>query len=306
LTGKACALLAADEGVRFCSGAAWPPGQAAYRIARPSFTVSDVLVTFECVPDPDILDCGNIFVSVAADGCMLRAALDTGSPTTVLIDVPQSARPVGRQETSGMFGAEVVMELGVGELRIGSLSVGPIVVHRIAAGVGRHPVVGLDLLSTGPWQLDPSNGTLLTGAPLSRGSTFARAANGHILTKMRWAGAAATAMWDTGAGITLFDRQFAAAHPNLFEEVGTAVGTDVTGSQGEFLLARVCGYEIDGTSFEGHVVAIADLPDLPDHIDAAIGFPTIKQARWAVDMQACRWSIDIAPNPRNGNALSSA
>jgi hypothetical protein len=252
-----------------------------------------VLVPVECVPDPDILGCGNIFISVAADGCILRAAFDTGSPTTVLIELPHSARPKGRQETSGMFGAEAVSEWEVQELRIGSLSVGPLTVHRIAAGVGRHPVVGLDLLGTGPWKLDTSNGTLLTGAPLSRGSTFTRAANGHILTEMRWPGAAATAMWDTGAGITLFDRQFADAHPDLFEEVGTTLGTDVTGSQGEFLLARVSGYEIDEAGFDGHVAAIADLPEIPDHIDAAIGFPTIKQARWTVDVQACRWSIDV-------------
>jgi hypothetical protein len=246
------------------------------------------------VPDPDIIGCGNIFISVVADGCILRAAFDTGSPTTLLIDVPLSARPVGRQEASGMFGAEVVTEWEVEELRIGSLSVGPLTVHGITAGVGRHPVVGLDLLGEGPWQLDTSHGTLLTGAPLSRGSTFTRAANGHILTEMRWAGAAATAMWDTGAGITLFDWQFADAHPNLFEEVGTTLGTDVTGSQGEFLLARVCGYGIDETGFEGHVVAIADLPDIPDHIDAVIGFPTINQARWTVDVQACRWSIEVS------------
>jgi hypothetical protein len=259
----------------------------------PSFSVSSVRVPVECVPDPDIPGCGNVFVSMAADDCIMRAVFDTGSPTSVLIDVPPSARPVGRRETSGMFGAEAVTAWEVGKLRVGSLSAGPLTVHRIAAGVGRHPVVGLDVLGTRPWQLEISSGTLLTDAPSPRGSTFECAANGHILTQMKWPGAAATALWDTGAGITLINRRFADAHPNLFEDVGSTLGTDVMGAQGDLALAHVSGYRIDETDFAGHIVAIADLPEIPDHIDAAIGFPTIQQARWTVDVRARRWRIDL-------------
>jgi hypothetical protein len=254
-------------------------------------SVSSVRVPVECVPDPDVPGCGNVFVSVAIDDCIVRAVFDTGSPRTVLIDVPSSARPVGARETSGVFGTEVVTEWEVGEVRVGSLSAGPLTVHRIAAGVGRHPVVGLDVLGTGSWQLEISSGTLLTDAPPPRGSAFECAANGHILTEMRWPGVAATALWDTGAGITLINRRFADAHPILFEDIGSTLGTDVMGLQGDLALARVSGYEIDGTDFAGHIVAIADLPEIPDHIDAAIGFPTIRQARWTVDVGARRWSI---------------
>jgi hypothetical protein len=100
-------------------------------------------------------------------------------------------------------------------------------------------------------------------------------------------------MWDTGAGITLIDRRFADAHPNLFEHAGSTAGTDVLGSQVDLALARVPDYEIDGTRFAGHTVAIADLPEIPDRIDAVIGFPTINQACWTVDVPARRWSIEL-------------
>jgi hypothetical protein len=109
---------------------------------------------------------------------------------------------------------------------------------------------------------------------------------------MRWPTATATALWDTGAGITLIDRRFADAHAGLFEHVGSATATDIWGSQGDLRLAQVSGYEIDGTEFAGHIVAVADLPEGPGSIDAVIGFPTIDQARWTVDLSSRSWCID--------------
>lgn len=254
--------------------------------------VSRMHVPVECVPDPEVAGCGNAFVSVAVDDLVVRAAFDTGAPRTTLIDLPSSARLVGGGETTGAFGTEDVTDWEVGGIRLGSLRAGPLTVHRIEGGAGRHPVVGLDVLGTGSWQLDLRDGTLVTDAPSPEGTPFERAANGHLLTEMRWPAATATALFDTGAGITLIDRRFAAAHPHLFERAGSTEGTDVLGSHADLELARTCGYEIDGVRFDGHIVAVADLPRIPDHIDAAIGFPTITQARWTVDVAARRWCIE--------------
>jgi hypothetical protein len=249
-------------------------------------------VPVECVPDPDVPGCGNVFVSVEVDDRTVRAVFDTGAPRTLLIDLPSSARPVGSRKTTGAFGTEIVTEWEVGAIRIGSLLAGPLTVDRIDGGFGRHPVVGLDVLGAGSWQLDISSRTLVTGAPSRRGLAYKSATNGHILTEMRWPTATATAIYDTGAGITLIDQRFADAHPNLFEHAGSTTVTDVLGSHGDLGLARMSAYEIDGTRFAGHIVAIANLPEIPDHIDAAIGFPTISQVRWTVDVPARRWLIE--------------
>lgn len=246
----------------------------------------------ERLDDPDVPGCGNVFVHVEVDDRTVRAALDTGAVRTLLIDLPSSARPVGRREATGIFGTEVVTEWEVEEVRIGSLRAGPLIVDHIAGGGERHSVVGLDVLGVGSWQLDVSGRTFITGALAPRSSAFKRGANGHMLTEIKWPTATASALWDTGAGITLIDQRFADAHPDLFEYAGSAIGTDVTGSHGEFSLAYVSGYEIDGTQFAGHVVAIADLSVTPDHTDAGIGFPTIGQARWTVDVAASRWCIE--------------
>lgn len=249
-------------------------------------------VPVECVPDPEVPGCGNAFVSVKVDDRTVRAALDTGALRTVLIDLPSSARRAGTQETAGAFGPRVVTEWEVGEIRLGSLRAGPLIVHGIDDAPGLHPVVALDVLGAGAWQLDLSSKTLITGMTSMRGCAYMSTANGHILAEMRWPTAAATALWDTGAGITLIDRRFAEAHPTLFEHAGSTTATDVLGSHGELGLARVSGYNIDGIHFDGHIVAIADLPEIPDRIDAAIGFPTVSQARWTVDVPTHRWRIE--------------
>lgn len=250
-------------------------------------------VPVEVVPDPDVPGCGNIFVRVDVDDRVVRAVLDTGAGRTTLIDLPVSARLVGDWDTAGLFGAEIVPEWEVVDVRVGSLHAAKLAVNRIDPGTGRYPVLGLDVLGTAPWQLDASSSTLLTGVPSPRAGAFARGAHGHILTEMKWPTATAKSLWDTGASVTLIDRRFADEHPDLFVHAGSAKAVDFAGSQGEFQLARTSGYEINGTAFAEHTVAIADLSDVPDDIDAAIGFPTIAQARWTVDVPARRWSIHL-------------
>jgi hypothetical protein len=262
-------------------------------------------VPVECVPDPDVAGCGSAFVSVIVDGRTVRAALDTGATRTLLIDLPCSARPVGGRETSGLFGTTVVTEWEVEDICVGSLHTGPLTVDRIDSAPGLHPVVGLDVLGTGSWQLDLSRQTLLTGAPLLRGRAYRSSTNGHILAEMRWPSAAATALWDTGAGCTLIGRRFADAHRDLFKHAGSTTAVDIVGSHVDLSLARASGYEIDGIPFAGHTVAIADLPEIPDHIDAVIGFPTIGQARWTVDVPARRWRIELGSTAVGGSAVSS-
>jgi hypothetical protein len=252
-----------------------------------------VQVPVECVRDPVIPGCGNFLVDIDVDGMVIRAALDTGVPRTLLFEVPSSARPTGVNQTSGAFGVGTVAEWEIREIRLGSLHAGPLTIHQIDGGHGGHPVVGLDVLGVGSWQLDPGSGTLTTGLPIMSGSEFVSATNGHLLTEMRWSNAVASALWDTGAGITLIDRHFARTHPRLFTPAGSTRATDITGAHGDLELALAQDFEIEGVSFAGHIVAITDLPDVPEHIDAAIGFPTIVQARWTVDVPSNRWRIDL-------------
>jgi hypothetical protein len=250
-------------------------------------------VALEVVPDPDVAGCGYVFVDAHVSGRSVRAVLDTGAVRTKLVDLPPTARQVGERQVSGVFGTETVTEWEVADIRLGSLRADLLIVDRISHVGGRHPMLGLDLLGTQPWRLDVVDRTLDTGAPLPRsGSSFTRGANGHLLTQMRWPTATATALWDTGAGITLIDQRFADSHPNLAQPAGTAVSTDSAGATANTHLARIAGYEIDGVQFRGHTVALADLSAVPDRTDVIIGYPTIAQARWAMHIPTLRWCVE--------------
>ncbi len=249
-------------------------------------------VPVECEPDPDVPDAGTVFVPIDIGDRVARVVLDTGSPRTTLSELPGSARPAGVAETAGLYGSATVAQWLVDQVRLGSLRAGPLLVHVIDAAPGHHPFVGLDLLGTGPWRLDLANRELVTGPPVSAGSELSVTTTGHLISEMSISGVRATALFDTGAGITMVDRRFAEAHPDLFEAADSAMATDSTGVAGAVDLARLSPYEIEGISFAGHLVAIADLPAVPDQLDAVIGYPTIAQARWSIDLPARQWQVE--------------
>jgi len=249
-------------------------------------------VPVEVEPDPEIPGCGSIFVPLEVGDLVARVVLDTGSPSTTLTEVPSSARAAGTGTAEGVFGRETVAQWLVESISLGSLRAGPLTVDLIDRHPERHPFVGLDVIGAGPWQLDLADRTLTTDITMANGSGLTVTETGHLLSAMSWPGVRATALFDTGAGITLIDRRFTDEHPELFEAAGSTIGTDSAGVRHETDLAQVLAYEIEGIAFQGHLVAIADLPALPDQLDVVIGYPTIVQARWSIDIPGRQWQVE--------------
>jgi predicted aspartyl protease len=118
---------------------------------------------------------------------------------------------------------------------------------------------------------------------------------GHVYVDVHWPGVTAQACWDSGAGITIVNRDFWLAHPRLFEEAGTATGTDATGATMETPLVLMAESVIGGRSFARHRAAVVDLShtnstiELP--MDLILGYPTLRQADWLFDFPANRWTV---------------
>ena len=112
-------------------------------------------------------------------------------------------------------------------------------------------------------------------------------------------GATASAVWDTGAGLTLVDTAFLRAHAALFEELGSSQGTDATGASMEAQLYTMSAPTIGGVRFPPHIVAGVDLSfvnatiELP--MDLILGYTTLRQAHWLFDFPRKRWAITRAP-----------
>jgi hypothetical protein len=105
---------------------------------------------------------------------------------------------------------------------------------------------------------------------------------GHVYLDAHWPGVSARACWDTGAGATVVDRSFWLSHPELFEQIGASVGTDVNGDQAETPLLFMAGPVIGQHTFSRHKVATVDLSQvnrtLEHPMDLILGYPTIRQA----------------------------
>jgi hypothetical protein len=92
------------------------------------------------------------------------------------------------------------------------------------------------------------------------------------------------------------DRSFWLSHPELFEQIGASVGTDVNGDQAETPLLLMAGPVIGQHTFSRHKVATVDLSQvnrtLEHPMDLILGYPTIRQADWLFDFPARRLDRD--------------
>ena len=82
---------------------------------------------------------------------------------------------------------------------------------------------------------------------------------GHVYVEVHWPGISGSACWDTGSGATLVNRDFWLGHPELFEQIGTSVGTDGRGDRAETPLLLMAESAIGQRAFGPHQAVAVDL-----------------------------------------------
>jgi gag-polyprotein putative aspartyl protease len=255
-------------------------------------------------PDPDDPGCASIYVDGTVAGRPYRFLLDTGAARTQLTtdEYTGALSQASSDSSAGAFSAPVSYPVvTITDLAVGPLRAAPLEVTRVD-GNGPHVqnILGMDVLSqhcchfrldAGALDIEASPGHLA-----DRDLTLDR--RGHVYVAVHWPDVTAHACWDTGAGATLVNRGFWLAHPELFEQVGTSVGTDVSGAQTETPTLVMAETVIGGRAFGPHPVVAVDLsaPNGPTDIpmDLILGYPTLRQADWLMDFPARRWTITRA------------
>jgi hypothetical protein len=113
------------------------------------------------------------------------------------------------------------------------------------------------------------------------------------------------AYWDTGAGLTAVDAEFARVHPHLFEPVRAAIGVDSSGVQMSTQIARMTSCRVGGIEFAPSACAFVDFGPLnavreqraldenrvDQPVSFVLGMPAISQADWTFDFPARRWTL---------------
>jgi hypothetical protein len=257
-------------------------------------------------PDPEDPDAALFMIDGTVAGRPYRFLLDTGALRTQMdADDYVSALPVVAEHTSsGTFAAETKPVVTITDLTIEQLRVPVLDVVRVPPLPGNpRTLIGMDVLARHRCHFRFDASVLeLDGPEVPEPAlelTLTR--RGHCYVDVRWpardgrAAVTGRACWDTGADATIVSESFWRAHSDLFEETGTTVGTDSTGTQMETSTLAVEDYHIDGRTFSGHTAVAVDLTHanaaLEIPMDLILGYPTLRQANWLFDFPARRWAL---------------
>jgi hypothetical protein len=258
-------------------------------------------------PDPDDGDCATVLVDGTVAGRPYRFVLDTGAARTQLETDEYTATlsQVSSDSSGGALSMPVshpvvtVTDLAVGPVRAATLDV------TLAGKNESHArnVLGMDVLRhyCCRFRLDASALEVETSPSELAVQDLLMSRRGHAYVDVHWPGVTAHACWDSGAGATLVNLGFWLEHPELFEQVGTSVGTDAAGAQAQTPALLMAGPVIGGRTFGPHRAMAVDLSgpnstaEYP--MDLILGYPTLRQADWLLDFPARRWAITGAIRP---------
>jgi predicted aspartyl protease len=250
--------------------------------------------------EPDDPDCATIMVDGTVAGRPYRFILDTGAARTQLEADEYTCTLVATpgENSSGAFASHSDPIVTVTDVAVGPLRVATLDVTRVSPIPPQlRNLLGMDVLRRCCCLFRLEAGLLDVEAPTDYQAerNLRMDSRGHVYVDVDWPGVTAQGCWDTGAGITIVNRDFWLAHPRLFEKIGTATGTDATGATLETPVVLMAEVVIGGCSFRKHKAAVVDLShansliELP--MDLILGYPTLCQADWLFDFPANRWTV---------------
>jgi hypothetical protein len=250
------------------------------------------------VPDEDEPGLFLPFVPVELDGVVGEALLDSGASRSKLVDRPGLRLDEASWPSSvGAFGSELpVLGRTSVSCRLADLDVGTVDAVVVPADhPGHRDLIGQDVLGRYRCGFSLADGLLTLDGPSPRDTHAVHITDrGHVYLDLSWADgpAAASAVFDTGASITVVDEAFARRHAHLFTPVGVSTGTDAAGVEAETPMALMKGPRILGMQLAEARVAIVDLAvangTLDRPMDIGLGWTVISQCDWFIDHPAAR------------------
>jgi predicted aspartyl protease len=261
------------------------------------------VIPVELRDDPDAPGAAEAYVVATVAGREYRLMLDTGGARTTLalddltatfarVDVDDELGRGALGPASADTGRAVVPSIALGPLEVRDL-----VVDLAPDGSEAPMTLGLDLLRGHRLELRLAD--LLLGidtdAPADAERPLQLSSRSHPQVVVRWGDLEATALFDTGASVTVVDAAFAAEHPDLLEPLPPATSIDAAGNRAETPMARMAACEIGGRRFDaslGVIVPIRGIQQAGEPgFDLALGVPVIRQADWIIDLARGVWGF---------------
>ncbi len=257
-------------------------------------------IPIHCVAEVDDPLSIQPFADGVIGGDFVRFLIDTGA-VTCLVPSTQATRAIpslGRSSARGLSNISAEDDtVIIPEIRIGGLVAVDVEADRAELDVGRHPLLGMNVLgkhrclfrlASGSIDLDaepPANATV--GVLETRFAVpFVSVDFGHHATR---------ACWDTGASRSAVDQAWAQRHPELVTIDQVLAGRDSQGAHVEARAGTLAACSIGGVSFAASPCVIVDFAPLNGELDVpievCIGAPLIVRADWWFDFPGGQWAV---------------
>jgi predicted aspartyl protease len=255
-------------------------------------------------PDKDDHDAANWFVDAEIENRRYQFYLDTGAASTSMVFDKYTSQftSKGINNSSGAIAKHSNDLIVIPQIRVGSISKSNVIVSRAFKGSkGKSNLLGMNFLKDNAFHfLFDENRVLILDATQSPikvelqdlflGERF------HPYVNMVMSdGTQAEGVWDTGAGITVFDIGFIRKHSEIFSKVGTSTGKDSSGTSQETPMYQLKEFVIGGRKFPSVRVAGVDLSvpnsTIKTPMDFILGYNVISKANWIFDFPNKKWAI---------------
>jgi len=253
--------------------------------------------------DPDEPGAAEAYVVATVAGREYRLTLDTGGArsTLPLDDLTSTFARVAVDDEPGR-GALGPASADTGRVVVPSIALGPLEVRDLVVdlapdGSDAPTILGLDVLRGHRLELRLADGMLGidTDAPVDAERPLPLSSRSHPHVVAGWGDIEATALFDTGASVTVVNAAFAAAHPELLEPLLPSTGTDAAGNRAETPMARMAACVVGRRRFDASLAVILPIRGIqqagdPD-FDLILGVPVIRRADWIIDLARGVWGF---------------
>jgi hypothetical protein len=276
------------------------------------------MISLRFVSQSKGVNAGVIFMDCSFDGKQTPCELDTGSGRNITVlnnDFFNRYPVIGHAKTGGMSGGlQSVDIIQISDFRVDSIPFGSQRIEREARsrcdnGLSA-PVIGWVALASRSLELSFSdkNPHAIIDGRLPRGIfPFKFSMDKDILLPAKVSGQETTAMFDTGAGLTVIDENIIANHPENFMFVEEYPASDINCQTAQTKIYKAKSIEIGNRQFSNVYVLAMDfrfiqgILKLPD-LHLIIGTNMITQADWSFDFVHKRWSV-AAPSQEMKTSL---
>jgi hypothetical protein len=260
------------------------------------------------LPDPVDAFALQSWIDVVADGVRLRMLVDTGSARSEVPRIESLAKRLveGTSAGRGASGSSSNDPL----VRLHTLQLGDLTVTDLTVGLQQQdwphpPLLSMDVLGSHACHFRFDDQELHLGGPPPQAQGWiplATEPHRAPAVDVHWESTMVSALWDTGAGITIVDRGWAESHPDVVTILtDTRDGTDATGAPVAGVEGWLAGYTVGDVSFRDQPCCVMDLSGLNAHLTSpihmALGLPQISQASWYMDFPRGRWAITSTRTP---------